>query len=151
VKVQPLVDGNSFAHCAWKRGGGFLPLLENEYRDAAGSVRLEAIGGVDAALVRITVHNADSRAHRFAVQCAVQGGWVAHNAAWMDVGRDPDALLACQNVSPDRVLLLGLGGAEYPVAAKAMTLAWTLTPGERHEGWLVRPYHAYQFEPAFSR
>jgi hypothetical protein len=148
VKVQPLLDGKPFSHSAWKRGGGFLPLLENEYREAAGSIRLDAIGGTDAALVRVTLHNADSHEHHFAVRCEVQDGWVAHNAAWMETGRDPDALLACQNERADRVLLFGLGGAEYPVEAKAMTLAWTLAPGERREGWLVRPYRAYQAELA---
>jgi hypothetical protein len=148
VQVRPQIDGKPFGQSNWKRGGRFLPLLENDYLDGAGSVRLEAIGGVGAALVKVTVHNADSREHRFAMQCEVQDGWVAHNAAWMDVGRDPDALLACQNDRPDRVLLFGLGGAEYPVAAKAVTLAWTLAPGERREGWLVRPYQAYQADLA---
>jgi hypothetical protein len=144
VKVQPQIDGQPFVQSTWKRGGGFLPLLENDYRDPAGSVRLEAIGGVGAALVKITAYNADSRRHSFAVRCEVRGGWVAHNAAWMDTGRDPDTLLAGQSERPDRVLLFGAGGAEYTVDAKAMTLVWTLAPGERREGWLIRPYQIYQ-------
>src|ERR1041384_4391304 len=69
VKVQPQIDGQPFGQSHWKRGGGFLPLLENDYRDAAGSVWLEVIGGVGAALVKVTAHNADSREHRFAVRC----------------------------------------------------------------------------------
>ena len=152
VKVQPRIDGRAFGQSTWTRGGGFLPLLENEYRDAGGSLRLEAIGGVGAALVKITLRNTDSREHRFALSCEVQGGWVAHNAAWMDTGRDPDTLLACQSDRPDRVLLFGLGGTEYPVAAKTMTLSWKLKPGESREGWLIRPYQAYQADlPALRR
>ena len=149
--MQPQIDGQPFGQSTWKRGGGFLPLLENEYRDRAGSVRLEAIGGVGAALVRVVLHNADSRRHNFAVRCEVRGGWVAHNAAWMDTGTDPDTLLAGQSERPDRVLMFGVGGAEYPVAAKAMTLVWTLAPGERTEGWLVRPYQTYQADLAVYR
>ncbi|HXB69784.1 MAG TPA: hypothetical protein VNY05_16145 [Candidatus Acidoferrales bacterium] len=151
VRVQPQIDGKPFGQSDWKRGGGYLPLLENDYHDPAGSVRLEAIGGVGAALVKVTAHNADSRAHGFAVRCEVRGGWVAHNAAWMDTGRDGDTLLAGQSERPDRVLMFGLGGAGYPVAAKAMTLGWTLAPGERREAWLVRPYQAYQADLARLR
>ena len=151
VTVQPQIDGQPFGQSTWKRGGGFLPLLENDYQDRAGSVRLEAIGGVGAALVRVMLHNADSRRHNFAVRCEVRGGWVAHNAAWMDTGRDPDTLLAGQSERPDRVLMFGVGGAEYLVAAKAMTLVWTLAPGERTEGWLVRPYQIYQADLAVYR
>jgi hypothetical protein len=151
VKVRPRIDGRAFSQSTWKRGGGFLPLLDNEYRDAGGRLRLEAIGGEGAALMKIAVENTDSREHRFELTCEVQGGWVAHNAAWMDTGRDPDALLACQSDRPDRVLMFGLGGAEYPVAAKSMTLAWKLQPGERREGWLIRPYRAYQADLAALR
>ncbi len=144
VKMQPQVDGLAFTQSSWQRGAGFLPFLENEYRAAVGSLRLEIIGGMEAALVKVTAHNSDSREHRFEVNCAVQGGWVAHNAAWMETGRDADALLACQNERPDRVLLFGLGGDEYPVAAKSIAILWRLRPGERREGWLIRPYQAYQ-------
>ena len=83
VKVQPQIDGQPFGQSTWKRGGGFLPLLENDYRDRAGSVRLEAIGGVGAALVRVTLHNADSRRHR--LRSAVRGArWMGGPQCGMD-------------------------------------------------------------------
>ena len=44
VQVRPQIDGKPFGQSNWKRGGGFLPLLENDYHDGAGSVLLEAIG-----------------------------------------------------------------------------------------------------------
>ena len=146
VKVQPRLDGQPFEQSTWKRGAGFLPLLENEYRSVKGSMRLEAVGAEGAAIVKISLQNSDEQAHRFSLPCEVVRGWVAHNAAWMDEGRDADTLLAGQSERPDRVLLFGLGGAEYPVAAKIMTLGWTLAAGERREAWLVRPYRAYQAE-----
>jgi hypothetical protein len=70
----------------------------------------------------------------------------------MDTGRDPDTLLAGQSERPDRVLLFAVGGAEYPIDAKTMTLVWTLAPGERRAGWLIRPHQIYQADlPAFRK
>src|SRR5208337_2851845 len=45
INVQPLVDGKPFAESSWTRGEDFLPMLDNLYRHAAGTVRFEAIGG----------------------------------------------------------------------------------------------------------
>jgi len=152
ARVRPLVDGQPFTQSNWRRAGGFLPILENTYSADAGTVFLEATGADGTALVRVTAHNADSREHRFEIPCEVLDGWVAHNAAWMDPGRDPDALLACQNDRPDRVLLFGLGSTEYPVAAKTVALVWKLAPGESRTGWLVRPYRAYRADlPALRK
>lgn len=144
MKIQPSLDGRALTDSTWRRGGGYLPVLVNDYTSSVGSVRLEAAGGEGAALVKVTAHNGDSQPHRFEVRCEVLGGWVAHNAAWMEPGRDPDSLLACQGDRPDRVLLFALGGVEHPVAAKTAALVWKLAPGEERTGWLVRPYRAYQ-------
>jgi hypothetical protein len=144
VRLRPLRDGKPFAQSSWTRGERFLPMLDNLYQDSSGSVRLEAIGAASGALVRVTVRNADSHPHRFAVQSEVRSGWVAHNPAWIEPGLDPDALLACQNERADRVLMLGVGAAAFPVERMAMNLEWTLAPGETRTGWIVRPYAAYQ-------
>jgi hypothetical protein len=152
IRIEPYIDGKAIGQSAWKRGDAFLPMLDNEYLGTDGTrVRLEAIGAEGAALVKISLHNSGTTQRRFGLRCEVLKGWVAHNAAWMDTGRDPDTLLAGQSDRPDRVLLFGLGGERYPVAAKAMTLEWSLAPGESREGWLVRPYQAYQAELAGLR
>jgi hypothetical protein len=151
VQVVPQIDGHPLADSRWKRGERSLPLLENEYRGQEGSVLLQVIGAEGAALARVSLVNTSSSVHRFTVRCEVQKGWVAHNAAWMDAGRDPGALLAAFSERPDRVLLFGLDAPEYAVAAKSITLAWTLAAGERREGWLVRPYQAFQGDLAALR
>ena len=144
IRMQPLRDGKPFAQSTWTRGEHFLPMLDNVYQDAAGSVRLESIGAVSGALFRVTVRNTDSHPHRFAVQSEVRSGWVAHNPAWIEPGLDPDSLLACQSERPDRVLMFGVAAASYPVGRMTMTLEWPLAPGETRTGWIVRPYAAYQ-------
>jgi len=146
IKLQPLLDGKPFADSRWKRTEDILPVLENKYSEPRGSVQLEILGGATAALTCVKVQNTDSSAHRFSVLCEVIKGWVAHNPAWMEPGKDPDALVACQADRPDRILLFGLGAEEFPVGAKTMTLEWTLQPGEVKAGWLVRPYAAYEQE-----
>ena len=144
VRVNPLLDGKAFRESAWTRGDRFLPMLDNSYRDAEGSARLEAIGAASAMLIRVTVENTGSRPHRFAVQAEVLSGWVAHNSAWMDPGRDPDTLLACQGDRADRILLLGVGAASFPVGRMTTTLEWDVAPGQTRQGWMVRPYAAFQ-------
>jgi hypothetical protein len=143
VRLEPLLDGQPFARSRWTRGEEFLPLLDNVYRSEAGSVHLEALGATADALIRVTVRNTDSRPHLFEVRCEVQGGWVAHNPAWIEPGKNPDVLLAMEHERPDRILLFGVGAGSYPVAAKSLTLAWTLAAGEERGGWIVRPYDAY--------
>ena len=151
VKIQPFVDGKPFPNSTWKRGEDFLPMLDALMQDAAGTIRLEAIGAATGALVRVTAHNSDSVAHRFALVSEVLDGWVMHNPAWVEPGKDPDALVACQWDRADRVLLFGIGAAEFPVGRVTMTLEFALQPGETRNGWLVRPYAAYERELAQLR
>jgi len=103
VKMQPLLDGKPFLHSTWKRGEDILPILDNLYRDAAGTIELEAIGGVTGALVRVTAHNSDTVAHRFSVVSEVLNGWVMSNPAWVDPAENPDALLACHARTTARI------------------------------------------------
>ena len=136
IKIQPLLDST------WRRGEHFLPMLDNLYRDPAGTLQLEAIGGLTGALIRVKAHNSDAVAHRFSLVSEVLSGWVMHNPAWVDAGKKPDALVACQFDRADRVLLFVVGAAEFPVGRMTTTLEWTLQPGETQSGWLVRPYAA---------
>lgn len=144
IRIQPLLDGKPFADSSWKRTEDILPILDNKYSEPRGSVRLEVLGAATAALTCVKVQNSDSMAHRFSVLCEVTNGWVAHNPAWMEPGKNPDALVACQADRPDRVLLFGIGAEGFPVGAKTMTLEWTVPPGEVKTGWIVRPYAAYE-------
>lgn len=151
VKIQPTVDGKPFLHSTWKRGEEFLPMLDTLMQDATGTIRLEAIGAATGALVRVTAHNSDSVAHRFSLVSEVLGGWVMHNPSWVEPGRDPDTLVACQNDRADRVLLFGIGASDFPVGRLTMTLEFALEPGETRNGWLVRPYAAYEQDLAQLR
>ncbi len=151
IRIRPLTDGQSFSSSRWTRGERFLPMLDNLYQQPAASVRLEAIGGRQAAIIRVTVCNLDTRPHRVAVECEVRSGWVAHNPAWIEPGTDPDALLACQGDRADRVLLFGVGAASYPRERMKIVPGWDLAPGEQRTGYLVRPYEAYQNQLAALR
>jgi len=144
IKIHPLLDGKPFLHNTWNRGEEFLPILNSKYSDPAGSVQLEVIGGVTAALIRVNTKNSDSVAHRFSVACEAIDRWVMHNPAWIDSSKDSDALVAGQGDRPDRVLLLGIGATKFPIDRTTMTLEWALQPGEMRNGWIVRPYVAYE-------
>ncbi len=152
VKLKPALDGKAFAGSEWRRAAGGLPELENTYRSGGVSLKLEAAGAVDAALVRITVRNGEAQAHRVTLPAEVQGGWVAHNPAWVDRALDGGSLVAMQHERADRVLLFAVGLALAPSGPKVATLEWNLAPGEERTGWLVRPYRAYLGElPALRR
>ena len=151
IKIQPLLDGRPFPQSRWTRGEEYLPMLDNQYSGSSGTVQLEAIGGAAGALVRVTMNNSDSSAHRFSLVSEVLGGWVNHNPAWIVPGEDPDSLVAGAAERPDRVLLFGVGAAEFPVDKNTMTLEFTLSPGATQSCWLVRPYAAYQQDLAELR
>ena len=57
IQITPQIDGKPLARSRWTRLDGVLPALENVYEDAPGSVRLEVLGGMTAALVRIEMAN----------------------------------------------------------------------------------------------
>jgi hypothetical protein len=150
IKITPQIDGKSFTSSRWTRLDGVLPGLENVYEDFSGSVRLEVLSGITAALVQIDLVNTDSKPHQFALLCD-SGSW-GENPAWLDPTRDVgDNLVAGWNERADRVLILGLGADAYslqsdgiPPGPKNIILVWNLKPGEKRQGWLVRPYHGYE-------
>ncbi len=152
IQIQPALDGKPFASSRWKRGGEFLPMLDNLYQSGAATLRLEAIGARAAALIRITVTNRDAAPHRFSVPAEVRRGWVAHNPSWAEPGRDPDTLVAAQQERADRVLLFVAGSPVITPGRLTTALEWNLAPGETATGWIVRPYSAYQSDlPALRK
>lgn len=145
LELTPLVDGAPMAQSSWRRLEGWLPALENTYRDGRGVVTLTAVGGAEAALVRVDVCNTGSVPHTLALRCVKPGGWAGINPAWADDRAPGDALLAQWTDRADRVLVLGVGAAKTPVVGmNALLMAWDLAPGESATGWLVRPYGAYE-------
>ena len=149
IQITPQIDGKPPAKSRWTRLDGVLPGLENVYEDPACTVRLEAIGGATAALIRIEIANPDAAAHQVVLRCD-SGAW-GENPAWLDPARNVgDHLLAGWNDRADRVLVLGIGADAYSLQGdglapgpRNMVLVWNLKPGEKRTGWLVRPYHGY--------
>ncbi|MBN2296240.1 MAG: hypothetical protein JXM70_27670, partial [Pirellulales bacterium] len=149
INVIPSIDGKPFDSSRWTRLEEVLPALENVYDDKLGLVRLEVIGGMTAALTRIELVNSDSKPHQFVVRC--DSANVGENPAWVDWKRFVgDNLIAGWNERADRLLILGLGADSYSLqadgrapASKSMVLVWNLKPGEKRQGWIVRPYQSY--------
>ncbi len=157
IKIKPEIDGKSFTDSRWTRLDKVLPGLENVYEDAAGSVRLEALSGMTAALIRAEVNNTDSRPHQYVIRCDCNWGM---NPAWVDPVWNPgDNLQAGWNDRADRVLILGVGADTYslrddkiPPGAQNMVLLWNLKPGEKRQGWIIRPYSGYEADlPALRK
>jgi hypothetical protein len=149
IQVTPQVDGHAFARSRWTRLDSVLPALENVYEDTPGSLRFEAIGGKNAALVHIQAVNTDSKPHQFIVRCDASG-W-GENLAWVDKDWNAgDNLVAGWGESADRVLILGIGADTYSLqpdhsapGPKNMVLVWNLNARQKREGWIIRPYHGY--------
>jgi len=148
IKIKPEIDGELFVNSRWTRLDEFLPGLENIYENTSGSVRLEALGGMTAALVHIEIINTDINPHQYALSCDCNWGM---NPAWVDpIWNLGDNLQAGWNDRADRVLILGMGADSYslkddniPPGPQNMTLVWNLNPGEKRQGWIVRPYFGY--------
>jgi hypothetical protein len=112
-------------------------------------MRLEAIGGLTAALVRIEVVNRDAKPHQYLLRCE-SANW-GENPAWVDPTQGVgDNLGAGWNERADRVLVLGVGAETYSLqpdgkaaGPKTLLMVWNVKPGEKRAGWLVRPYRGY--------
>jgi len=148
IKITPQIDGKVFSDSHWTRLEEVLPGLENVYEDVFGSIRLEALSGMTAALIRVAIFNSDVKAHQYTVNCDCNWGI---NPAWVEPEWNPgDNIQAGWNDRADRVLILGLGADSYslrddkmPPGAQNMVLVWNLKPGEKRQGWIIRPYFGY--------
>ena len=149
LRITPQIDGAAVARSRWTRLDEFLPALLNTYDDSRARFRIEAIGGMTGAVLRVTVTNRDTRPHQLLLRCDA-ASW-GENPAWIDPANcRGDNLVAGWNERADRVLVLGLGAETYSLQAdgrapgpKTMVLVWALKPGESRVGWIVRPYRAY--------
>ena len=157
-QITPEIDSKPFANSRWTRLDKVLPGLENNYEDASGSFQFEVLGGMTATMIRITVTNKDLNPHSFVIRCD-SGNW-GENPAWIDPKwNQGDHLVAGWNDRADRVLILGLGADSYslqpdgiPPGPKKMLLVWNLKPGEKRQGWIIRPYHGYSADlPALRK
>ena len=119
-------------------------------RRPQGTIKLEALGGMTAGLIRIEAVNTDSQPHQFRVHCGSYNSW-GENPAWVDPTQAKgDNLVAGFNDRADRVLVMGIGADAYSLQSDGkaaeyndMVLVWNLKPGEKRSGWIVRPYNAY--------
>ena len=145
VHLRSQRDGEPLAMEQWRRSEGWLPVLESTFGDDQGTIRLEAVGGVKAAIVRVEVVNLDQLPHEYALQCEKPGNWAGYNPAWVQPDWENDVLLAGWKERTDRILLFAVGGDSKPVlASTTLCMSWNLKPGEKRVGWIVRPYQAYQ-------
>ncbi len=87
IRITPQIDGHGFARSRWTRLDGILPALENVYEDKAGCVRLEAIGGATAAILRVEVTSTDTQPHQMVVRCE-SAHW-GENPAWVEPAHHP--------------------------------------------------------------
>ncbi len=149
ITITPQIDGKEFVNSRWKRLDDILPGLENTYEDPFGSLKMDVLSGMTAALVHIEIKNTDTNSHQFMLRCD-SGSW-GENPAWIDARHNVgDNLVAGWNERADRVLILGLGADSYslqsdglPPGSKKMILVWNVKPGEKRQGWIVRPYQGY--------
>lgn len=150
-QITPQIDGRAFPKSRWTRYEADLPALENIYEDPQGTIKLDALGGITAGLIRIEMENTDSKPHQFIVHCGSYNSW-GENPAWVEptqaVG---DNLVAGFNDRADRVLVMGVGAEAYSLQPDGksalyndMVLVWNLKSGEKRSGWIVRPYNAYE-------
>jgi hypothetical protein len=151
VKLQPLIDGTPVTESEWRRAPSAAPQLVNRYRRGSVELSIDAVGGKEAAILRVRVRNGDQQPHRVALRAEVQGGWVAHNPGWISPEVDAGVLTAMQFDRADRLLLCAMGAVAKPPGPKALALEWSLAPGEERTGWLMRPYRAYASDLAAWR
>jgi hypothetical protein len=145
---QASIDGKKVEKSAWHRLDDWLPGLSCEFIHPDVRTTLEVIGGQRAAIVRVELTSLDKQAaHRAAVECGVPGNWRGLMPAFVDPGLTTnarDALVAGWMARADRVIVAGLGGEEYPLAANILAPTVNLQPGETKVIWFVRPYRVYE-------
>lgn len=152
VSIEPRIDGHAFAQSKWERARGYLPVLRNIYRDGDREMTLEIAGGSTAAIGKITLVNHSAGPQTMTLHCEVPGNWTGYNPAWVDHDAAADHLLAGWQAPADQVIILGIGGDQYPVAAATvLTMQWNLKPGETRVGWLIRPYKSDEDDVAGLR
>ncbi|MDD4889366.1 MAG: hypothetical protein PHU85_05510 [Phycisphaerae bacterium] len=132
VHIKPELNGRPFRKSRWTRAEGWLPALETVYEDSAVTLRLEAVGGATAAILRVDIANAGKKARRVGLRCEKPSYSVGYNPAWVQPQLPDDVLLAGWVERADRIILMAVGGDAKPVIApNTVYLAWKLAPGER--------------------
>ena len=144
VFLKPEIDGRPFTTSKWTRSEGWLPVLLNSYTDKV-SLDLETVGGNTAAITRVSMINRDNVPHNVGIRCESPGGWKGFNPGWVQSDWDRDILLAGWEDRADRIVVFALGADRFDVPTpNTVHPTWTLEPGKSSQGWIVRPYQAYQ-------
>ena len=152
IKVTPQIAEKPFPQSTWTRLEGYLPALDNRYEDPRGSMRLEVVGGAEAALVRVTMTNTSDTEVAFRLICESQRGFFGYNPGYVDPVRDRDCLLAGWADRADRILAAAVGADEYAILGPTtLCPVFRVKPGETRSGWLLRPYRGYAEDLAALR
>ncbi len=153
ITVTPEVDGHACASTRWSRLDGWMPVLVYVADDGLVSIRMEAIGGPTAMVLRIRVANRDQTPHQVSVSCVKPGGWLGLNPGWIDPDDDRDVLLAGWMDRADRIIVMVAGDADLALrAVSTLCPTWKLAPGDEREIYLIRPYRANHRDlPALRR
>jgi len=66
----------------------FLAHARQPIPGSGWNLQLEAIGGLTGALIRVKAHNSMLSRTGFSLVSEVLSGWVMHNPAWVDAGKN---------------------------------------------------------------
>lgn len=168
LQVTLFLNGEPMTFSSWKRPENRLPGLCLQAERNGVFCNICGMAAESGDVFKIVWQN--TGAEPVTAEVSVEhniGGWVISNPAWID-GNHPNILLTMQDERADRVLAVGVGADEYPIAisdelrgeisvpmpdgtastagnpGKAMTLRLHLAAGESKTEWLVRPYEAYE-------
>jgi hypothetical protein len=142
------MDGRRMPLGTYGRAEGFLPVLACEFRDRAAAVRLEIAGGATGMVAHVRLWNTDDRIHRFDLGLTIDTTH-AEVPGYIIEGDPLDYVLAGYAERADRILFLAVG-AECPLrrdtAGSTLGMRWEVRAGQGAEGWLARPYAAFEHE-----
>jgi len=142
--VNPKLDGNNFKNPVWKRSQNWMPILNCNYNQNNVNLTIEAAGGNTAAILKIDIANNDSIRHEVTIICEAPSGY---NPAWVQNDWDNNVLLAGWKDIADRILVFTVNSDSVSVPkGTAFSPVWTLKPGEKRSGWIIRPYKAFHSE-----
>ncbi|MDP4184295.1 MAG: hypothetical protein Q8862_03920, partial [Bacteroidota bacterium] len=149
IQIVPQIEDKSLEKGSWSRLDQILPGFDKLYQDSLGTIRLKALSGMTAALINVELQNTDSKAHQFVIRCNSES-W-GEMPSWVDPSQHiGDHMVAGWNERADRILVMGIGADSYSEKADGqapgkcnMVLIWNLQPGEKRQGWIVRPYNSY--------
>lgn len=167
VDIMPWIDGVQTKFLAWNRMEEGIPGFIARGESEGLNFCMEGVATPAGDAIRVVISNNTLDIHTVAFTIEHKGGWVISNPAWID-GCNANTLMAMQSEIPDRLLVISLGADKYPIniseevnneisvpmaqltniqegnPAKRITAEYCIHPGAIKEGWIIRPYEAYE-------